>query len=570
MARGSATARKAVDGPHPATGEGERGGRSNAPVLADCPRAEGRIVSPCGRYWYDEATAEKAVAFFPQHLRLTTAEWAGRPFHLEPWQADEIVRPAFGWKRADGSRRFRRVIVWVPKKNGKTELAAGVSLLVLVGDGELGGEVYSIATKEDQAKIVFSKALAMVNWSPTLSRDLECFKTSIYCPSLMAAIRPLSGKPEGKHGFNPSGLIGDEVHEWATGELYSFMHLSQGARRQPLEFLISHAGKREGFGWQLWLECQRVLAGEIDDPETLIVVYAAEPDDDWTRPDTWAKANPNLGISPKLEWIAEECRKAQELPRLENDFKRYHLNIWTEQEVRWLPMDRWGGVGKRWAEAAFEAELEGQECFAGMDLSSTTDLAGYCLWFPPVEGRPQWRKLTRPFVPEDKIAERVKRDRAPYDQWVRDGALASTPGNVIDYDFIKASLVRDGMRFRIAKAGIDRFLATQIAIQLRDEGFDAVLLGQGFLTMSAPSKELERLVLSGLVDHGGHPVARWCAANAAIATDAAGNIKPAKDKSTERIDMIVADVNALAVALAEEDDGKSPESFLASLRAASA
>lgn len=511
-----------------------------------------RQWSECGRFWFDPVAAEKAVAFFPRYLRFTKGEWAGRPFHLEPWQANDIIRPLFGWKRRDGTRRYRRCIVWIPRKNGKTELAGGVSLLALMADAEFGGEVYAIAKDADQAKIVFNVATAMVGGSAELSKHLECFKTAIFCPELQASFKPLTGRSTGKHGLNPQGLIGDEVHEWPDGDLYTFVHQGSAGRRQPIEFLISTFGTRAGYGWQLWQECERILSGESEDETTLVVVYRAGEDDDWTDPATWAKANPNYPKSPKHDYLEEECSKAQASPRLENDFKRYHLNIWTEQAVRWLPMDLWGQSSERWKDAGFETALEGRRCFGGVDLSSTTDLTAYCLWFPPDDVDGIWVKLTRAFVPKDTIEKRVRQDRVPYDQWVRSGAIRATDGNVVDYEFVKHAIYADARRFKIEAIGIDQFLAVQLALQLRDEGINAVLMRQGFLTLSAPSKELERLVLSQRVDHGGHPVARWCAANAAIATDPAGNIKPAKDKSTERIDVIAADVNALGMAMAEQ------------------
>ena len=525
--------------------------------MASAAQAPAVRWSECGNYWYDEAAAEVAVNFFPDYLCFTDAEWAGKPFTLEPWEADDIIRPLFGWKRRDGTRRYRRVIVWIPRKNGKTELAAGVSLLALVGDGEMGGQVYSIAADKEQASLVFNKAVTMVNLSSRLSNYLQCFKPSIYCAELAASFKPLSGRPGGKHGLSMTGLVGDEMHEWRDGDLYTFVHQSSAARRQPIEFLISTAGNRQGFGWELWEYCLKVMEGDIDDPETLIVIYAADREDDWTDPQVWAKANPNLGVSVKLDYLEAECRKAKESPRLENDFKRYHLNIWTEQAVRWLPMDKWGPAGKRWQDPQFEAELEGQDCFGGMDLSSTTDLTTYVLWFPPNGDRRQWRKLTRVFVPEDTIAIRSRRDRQPYEQWRKSGALIATPGNVVDYDYVKASIIADAMRFRMLGMGIDPFLATQIAIQLQAEGLNTEFVRQGFLSLSAPSKELERLVLSLMIDHGGHPIARWCAGNVAVATDAAGNIKPDKSKSTERIDVIAADVNALALSLSGMEDPTS-------------
>lgn len=513
--------------------------------------------SDCERYWYDEAAAEAAVQFFPQHLRFTKGEWAGRPFALEQWEADDIIRPAFGWKRKDGTRRYRRVVVWVPRKNGKTELAAGVSLIALLADGEIGAEVYAIAKDEKQARIVFNAATAMASQSPTLSQHVQPLKTAIYCPELNSSFKPLTGKAAGKHGLNPHGIIGDEVHEWPDAELYTFVHQGTAARRQPIEFLISTAGVRQGYGWELWQECQQILSGERDDPETLVVIYAAGDEDDWTDPATWAKANPNLGVSVKLEYLQTECERAQESPRLENDFRRYHLNQWTEQLVRWLPMDKWGPVADDWAERGYEDELLGQPCFGGIDLSSTTDLSAWCLWFPPTEGRPRWRKLTRAFMPAETVPVAERRDRAPYQQWVAKGAMLTTPGNVVDYDFIGAQVMADCERFEVQKIGLDPFNATQFAITMQNNGVPIVFVRQGFLSLNAPTKELEKLVLSGMVEHGGHPVARWCAGNAATQMDPAGSIKPAKDKSTGRIDTIAADVNALAVWL----DGQGGQAF---------
>lgn len=509
--------------------------------------------SACGEFWYDEASAQAAVDFFARYLKLTDAEWAGQPFILADWQEQDIIRPLFGWKRKDGTRRYRRAIIWVPRKNGKTELAAGVALLALLFDAEQGGQVYSIAADKDQASIVFGKAAAMVAMSPDLSKVLDCFKPSIYCAELNSSFKPLSGRPHGKHGLSASGLIGDEVHEWRDADLYTFVHQSTAARRQPLEFLISTAGLMLGYGWELWTYCKRVMAGELTDRETLIVVYAADPDDDWTSPETWKKANPNFGISPKREYLEAECAEAMSSARKENDFKRYHLNLWTEQAVRWLPMDKWGPASRRWAAPDFEARLAGRRCFGGLDLSTTSDLSAYCLWFPPDGPEwPIWIKLTRAFLPKMNLKEKVKSDQAPYDEWEKSGALFTTPGNVIDYGFIKEKIVADAARFKLVQMGADPYNAHHIVQELMDEGLPITMVRQGFLSLTTPSKELERIVLSSELDHGGHPVARWCASNAAVETDAAGNIKPTKDprKSTGRIDTIAADVDALAVALA--------------------
>lgn len=533
--------------------------------------------SECGRYWYDERAADAAAAFFPKYLRFTEGEWAGKPFTLEPWQEHDIIRPLFGWKREDGTRRYRRCDVWVPRKQGKTELGAGIAILIQIGDGEKGGQVFAIAKDHKQASIVFNKAVTMVQWSDDLAKHLTCFKKAIFCQELMARFEPLSGTPEGKHGLNMSGLIGDEIHEWVDDRLYTFVHQSSASRRQPLEFLISTAGERKGYGWEVWQYDQKLLAGEIEDPERLVVVYAADPDDNWLDEETWRKANPNLGVSVKLEYLRAEAQKARELPRLENDFKRYHLNLWTEQAVRWLPLEAWDECGhpieaalevapanqprrgwknnERWRE--LQDLVRGRRATAGLDLSSTTDLTALVWTFPPEEEGGRWIIIPRFFIPQARIMERSRRDRVPYDQWVKMGAMVATPGNVVDYAHVKHRLYQDAELFGCSAVAIDRWNATQIATEIRDEGLNAVLFGQGYASMSAPTKELERLVLDRRIDHGGHPVLRWCAGNVAVDTDPAGNIKPAKDKSTERIDGIVATIMGIGVALAEEPEGPS-------------
>lgn len=535
-----------------------------------------------GDFWYHETAADKAASFFPNHLVFTEGEWAGRPFVLEPWEEHDIVRPLFGWKRSDGTRRFRRCFVWIARKNGKTELAAGIALLILVGDAEMGGQVFSIASEEAQAKIVFTKASNMAVRTPMLASKLDCLGKVIYCSELNASFRPLSGKPKGKHGLNMSGLVGDEIHEWPTGDLYTFVHDSSAARRQPLEFLISTAGQKGTHGEEVFRECQAILAGDIEDPDTMVVIYAPGEDDDWTKEETWRKANPNFGKSVKLEPFLSDFKRARQLPRLENDFKRYRLNIWTDQAVRWLPMDSVDDEGRRfgwdhcigpikWNDPVFEARLLGKRCFGGLDLSSTQDLSALIWWFPVQDGLDVPVALARAFKPADLVKEHSKRDRQPYERWVKEGALFTTPGNVVDYSFIERQVLNDATKFRIAYYGqskrethegglaIDRFNATGTAVRLESEGIPVVLYGQGFVSLSAPSKELERLVMANGFHHGGHPVFRRHAQAVAVVTDDAENIKPTKAKSSGRIDLIAGLVNALGIAIASPVE--PPKSF---------
>lgn len=524
-----------------------------------------RLCWTNGEYWFDEKTAQRAVDFFPRFLRLTSGEWANRPFHLEPWQADDIVRPLFGWKRADGTRRYRRCYVWVPRKNGKTELAAGIALLLMLGDGEEGGEVYSIASDAGQAAIVFNKATAMVGKSPALQSELLPLKSAIYCSALNGTFKPLSGTGKGKHGMAAHGLIGDEIHEWPSGELYQFMHDSEGNRRQPLEFMISTAGKKGTYGEEVWDECEKIVDGTIKDPETLVVIYAADQDDDWTAEETWFKANPNLGVSKKLDTMRTDARRARQSPRLENSFKAYHLNIWSEQAVRWLPIESADDDGRRfgWKYCAgpigwkgLESKLTGLRCFSGIDLSSIADLTALVHFFPVQEGLDVPAVLARFFKPEALVMAHTKKDKLPYDRWVQEGALYATPGNVVDYAFLKKTLFDDAERFEIQNIGADRFNATQTIIEIGQEGLPIEYFQQGFLSMSPPSKELERMVISNGLNHGNHPILSRHARVVAVETDPAGNIKPTKGKSTERIDGIVALVNAIGVASKDEGTGQ--------------
>jgi phage terminase large subunit-like protein len=514
-------------------------------------------------YWWDAATANAAADFFPRHLRFTKGKWFGRPFDLEPWQANDFIRPLFGWKRiVDDApphawpRRYRRARMWVPRKNGKTEIMGGIGNVLLVGDGEPGAEIYAIASKKDQARIVFDVSQRMAMQDRHLAGALEFLKTSTYCPQLASVFRFLGGKPEGTHGLNPHACLGDEVHEWETMDLHTFIVQGMGARRQPLDITISTAGRRNTVGWQFFDECQKMQAGAIDDPETLVTTYAAAPDDDWQSPETWAKANPNLGVSVSLEYLQDAARQAAQLPRLENDFKRYHLNIWTEQDVRWLPMDKWRACDRsedgdflRW-QRLFD-EMRGRPCYGGLDLASVQDITALCWYFPETEAGDPPVLLWRFWVPSDTVAMRTRRDGVPYEAWVASGALEGTQGNITDYDVVRRRIDEDRERFDVQKIGVDKFNSSQMVIDLMASGAPAIWYPQSMLSMSPPAKQLERMVLAGTLDHAGHPVARWMAANAAVATDSSGNIKPLKDRSSDKIDGIAAAVIAIGMTLGE-------------------
>lgn len=493
--------------------------------------------------WFDEGAAARAVGFFETFLRHSKGRWAGRAFGLAGWQRT-IVRELFGWKRADGTRRYRKAYIEIPRKNGKSTLSAGIGLYLLFADGEAGAEVYSAAADRNQAHIVFDEAKAMLEQSASLKKRARAYRRTITVAATRGKYEVLSADVPTKHGLNAHGIIFDELHAQAGRDLWDVLNTSTGSRAQPLMVMITTAGfDRNSICWEQHEYARRVLEGMIDDPSFFAYIAAADEADDWTQPEVWRKANPNLGVSISEEYLAEECERAKQSPAYQNTFRRLHLNQWTQQESRYIPMEAWDGCARALP------DLSGRPCYAGLDLASTTDVAALGLLFPPQEaGEPFWW-LPRFWIPEANMRERVRRDRVPYDVWVRAGLMTATPGNVIDYAFIEAELGRLAEVYDVREVAFDRWGAAQISQRLTEQGFTMVEFGQGYQSMSAPTKELLRLVLSGGIAHGGNAVLRWMADNLAVQQDPAGNVKPTKAKSTGRIDGIVAGVMGLARAV---------------------
>lgn len=508
---------------------------------------------------FSEDAAERACNFFERVLVHTKGEWAGQPFTLLGWQRDDIIRPLFGTLNEDGTRQYRRAYVEIPRKNGKSALAAGIALYLLFADGEQGGEVYGAACDRDQASIVFNVAAEMVRRSGILSKRCKIIDSTkrIVLPGTASVYRAIPADAAGSHGFNASGIVFDELHAQPNRELWDVLNTSTGARRQPLMFQITTAGyDRNSICWEQHEYARQVLNGVIDDPSFFAYIRSADEADDWTDPQVWHKANPGLGITVKLDYLAQECRRATETPTYQNTFRRLHLNQWTQQETRWLAIDKWDACG---GEVDVDA-LAGHECYAGLDLASTTDIAALVLVFPLTEtwgqaetvdgdvhdvGRRCYAILPYFFIPAESMIERTRRDRVPYETWVRQGHIIATEGNVIDYKAIMSKFDELAQRFDIQEVGFDRWGATQLIQDMQEAGLEVVPIGQGFASMSAPTKELLNLVLARRVHHDGHPVLRWMADNMVVRTDAAGNIKPDKGKSTEKIDGMVALIMAL-------------------------
>jgi len=467
---------------------------------------------------------------------------------LDRWQEERIIRPLYGWKRRDGTRRYRAVYVEVPRKNGKTTLGAGIALYLLFADGEQGAEIYSAAADRDQAALTFEIGKAMVQASPALRSRCEIYRRSIVVPSTGSSWKVISADAGTKHGFNSHGIIFDELHAQPNRELYDVLHTSTGARRQPVEFLITTAGvfEPESICHQLHTYAESVRDGLIDDAELLPVIYAANEADDITDPETWRKANPGYGISVREDYLAAEARKAAEMPSYENTFRRLHLNQWTQQVTRWLPIEKWDACEQPLP------NLTGRACFGGLDLATTQDLSAFALIFPPRFDEPYYL-LPFFWIPEAKL--RDSRDRVPYQAWQRSGHLTVTDGDVVDYDRIRADIVALAQRYNVREIAFDPWNATHLATQLAEQdGLELVQCRQGYVSLSAPTKELERLVVGQMIAHDGHPVLRWNVGNVAVKQDPAGNIKPDKSKSTQRIDGVVASIMALRSALTSEDE----------------
>ena len=512
---------------------------------------------------FEAAAGDRAVEFIETCCHHVKGELAGQPLLLQPWQR-QITRGVFGWKRPDGTRVIREVYIEVPRKNGKSTWGAAIALYLLFADGEPGAEVYSAAADTDQAKIIFGVAKGMVEMEPELDDVSDPFVKSIVYSATSSAYQVLSSDAPSKHGKNSHGILFDELHAQPNRDLYDVLKTSTGARRQPLLIMFTTAGyDRKSICWEVHEYAKKVIDGTVSDPAFLPVIYDTAEADDWTNPAVWAKANPNISVSVKLDYLASECERAKATPAYENTFRRLHLNQWTQQETRWLQIAEWDGcVGS----VDYDA-LKGRRCYAGLDLASTTDIAACVLVFP---GEP-FAVLPFFWIPEDGMHDRVKRDRVPYDVWQRQGFIEATPGNLIDYRWIMLRLGKCRVDFDLRGLAFDRWGSQKIVTDLCDEigftidektavNYGKPLLfqfGQGFASMSPPTKELLNMILGRKIAHGGNPVLRWMANNVVVKTDPAGNLKPDKGKSTERIDGIVAMIMALSLAIRQVDDGPS-------------
>ena len=506
---------------------------------------------------FDEARARRVIQFI-ECLKHTKGEFHGKPFKLLPWQ-EKIVRDVFGTVRDEqpDMRQYTTAYIEIPKKQGKSELGAALALNMLVNDDEWKAEVYSCASDRQQAGIVFDVAVDMVQQNPTLRKRIKLIpstKRMVYQPT-GSIYQVLSSEVATKHGLNVSACIFDELHTQPTRALYDVMTQGSGdARKQPLWFFLTTAGTdRTSVCWEVHQKALDILEGRKRDLRFYPVVYGLPDDADWMDERNWYKCNPSLGHTIAIDKVRDAFNKARETPADENMFRQLRLNQWVKQSVRWMPMDKWDECGN--IIDAFA--LEGRACYAGLDLSSTSDLTTLVLVFPPVEEGEPYQVLPFFWLPEESLQLRVRRDHVMYDVWQKQGFIHTTEGNVVHYGFIEQFIIQLGERYNIREIAYDRWNATMMVQALEDDGFTMVPFGQGFKDMSPPTKELMRLVLEHNIAHGGHPVLRWNMDNAYVRTDPAGNLKIDKQKSTEKVDGAVALVMGLDRAMKNLSGGGS-------------
>lgn len=502
-----------------------------------------------GRY-FDKKAAMRAIHFI-EKLKHTKGEWAGQRFRLEPWQ-QFVLWNIFGWKNADGTRRFRYAYIEIARKNGKTALSAGIGLYMLFADGESRPEVYSAATVKDQAKICFSDAVEIVK-ATDLKNYLTPYRNSIVYELKGGTMKPLSSDYGTHDGLNPSCGIIDEFHAHKDSGMFDVIKSAFGARRQPLMFVITTAGfNKSGACYAYRENVIKVLRGVNEDDSLFGIIYTLDDKSEWGDPKMWIKANPNLGVSLSADYLADQVKDAKNRPEAVRNVMTKNVDLWVDAERTWILDDAW----QKCIGTTAPADLKGCACWGGLDLSNVSDITAYVLLFHEND---RFQLLPHFWIPEEKMREKIRKENINYDKWVAEGYVTVTPGNVIDYDFVKADILRIVADYDLRTSAYDRWNSSQTIIDLQNEGMECNPFGQGYGSMSAPTKEFEKLVLTGKIEHFGNPVLRWMLASTLVKTDPAGNIKPDKEKSTQKIDGIVAAIMALGEWMtAQANDERNP------------
>ena len=502
--------------------------------------------------YFDENAAARVFRFF-SYCRHYQGKLAGQPIILEGWQCFSEAN-IFGWKLSDGTRRFRMAYEEVARKNGKTTKLGGIGLYGLIGDGESGAKIYSAATKRDQARELFEASSNMVLQSPEIKRLVKVFRSELVSPQNFGRFEPLSADAKSMDGLNVFFGLVDELHAHPTSRVWDVIKSARGSRAQPLIRAITTAGfNRDGICYELRDYAIKVLDGTAIDDAFFAIIYTIDEGDEFDDESAWIKANPNLGVSVSIKDMQDQCRMARAMPSEMTEFLTKRLNIWTYGESKWMGMDSWNDCQQEynvldcWDDEK-TSEFDGIPCYGGLDLASVDDICSFKLVFN-VNGKK--RVIGRDYLPEQALENRLKKGYTFMERFKESGHLVITPGNVTDYEWVKADILKACKRFDVKEVAFDRWNSSQLVNDLLEEGVNMVEFGQGFASMNAPMKELLRLVLSKGIEHN-DPLLTWAMGNVVADTNPAGDIKPAKDKIKEKIDPVVAMIMALGRSMTNE------------------
>jgi phage terminase large subunit-like protein len=498
------------------------------------------------------AAALHAVRFIETLCRFSEGEWMGKPFVLQQWQR-AFVANLYGWMRPDGTRRYRQAHLLVPRKSGKTEMAAALCLLHLLADDEETPEVVSIARDREQAKLCFKRARRMAEQEPQIKERIEVYQNRLVAPDSHGVYKTLSSDAPGAHGLSVSACIADEIHAMEDRrELWEAVMTSMGARRQPLIISITTSGVlRQSLEFDMFTYAQKICQRVIENPAFLPCLYYADADDDWLSPETWKKANPSLGSTVRPEWYEAEAKRAQDQPSYETPFRTYYLCQHVTAADRWIRMSDWDLCAAQIDESALKA----LPCYLGIDLGQTQDLSSIAaVW---LDGDRLIVKCWN-YAPEVGAAIRARRDGVPYLEWSQRGFLTLTEGDTTDYRYLLEQVERIAKENRVRLIGYDPYNAQNLANDLEHRGHKVVRVPQSYLNMSTPTRMFERAVTGKNLQHDGGPVLSWALSNACTETDFAGNPRVSKRRSVERVDPVIATIVALAASLHDEKVSNSP------------
>jgi len=508
------------------------------------------------KYVFNQAQGEKAIGF-AKLLRHTEGKWAGEQFNLQPWQAF-ILYCLFGWQTKKGGRRFLKAYIEVARKNGKSEFAAVIQIIGFLLDNEDGAQIYSAATKMEQAKIVFQKTRSMLRRlsaeSDFVNDNVEVRRHDILRDDNDSIIRAVGADAHTLDGLSPHVAIVDEYHAHKNSDVLDVLESGMGARNQPLLFIITTAGFNvQGPCYQLRQAMQDVLEGRVESDREFAIIYTLDEEDDWKDEKNWVKCNPNIGESPSWEFIRSQFNQAiNQGGQKEVSFKTKNLNIWVRSSDTYIQ-------DELWAECDYNSRIiDGEKVHIGVDIAASGDIAAVAYLFPPSDVSERYRVKVDYYLPEMSVEDRRKTGEAPYKKWVEDGWITTTTGNATDQSFIEADIVSASKQYDVQTIDVDPWNARYFMNNLQEKGLEPFDFWQSHKKYHEPTVKLQTLVKDGQIDHFGDPVLRWMISNVELNTNRDGHVKPDKSNRKNKIDGVSALLMALGGHLYTKIEGDDP------------